>query len=172
MVLELIATIFGGIAAAGLMMLLRQITGKRLPGWLVPVAAALTMLGVTIASEYSWFSRTTASLPDGFIVAETVPNTRVYRPWTYVVPYTDRFVAVDSTSLQRHPDRPDQRMVALYLFGRWAPIQTVPVVVDCSTNQRADIVEGATILTDGSLSGATWITLADDDPILTSVCVL
>ena len=37
MFIELIATIFAGIACAGVMLLLTRTVGRRLPKWLVPV---------------------------------------------------------------------------------------------------------------------------------------
>ncbi|MEP0154063.1 MAG: hypothetical protein ABJE81_05245, partial [Pseudophaeobacter sp.] len=61
MFLELIAVIFAGIAVAGVVMLVNNVTGARLPRWLAPVAAGLAMIGVTVTSEYSWYSRTLAS---------------------------------------------------------------------------------------------------------------
>ena len=44
MFLELIGTIFAGVAAAGVMMLVNKLTGQRLPKWLVAVAALTCLL--------------------------------------------------------------------------------------------------------------------------------
>ena len=54
------------MGGAGLMALIRMATGGRLPKWLTPVAAGGAMIAATVSSEYSWYSRTTATLPEGF----------------------------------------------------------------------------------------------------------
>lgn len=110
MFLELIAVIFAGIAVAGVVMLVNNVTGARLPRWLAPVVAGLVMIGVTVTSEYSWYSRTLASLPEGLVVADTVESRSFYRPWTYVVPLSERFVAVDLATMRSHAKQPDHRL--------------------------------------------------------------
>ena len=80
MFVELIATIFAGIACAGLAMLLNIVTGKRLPKWVMPVAAGAGMIGMTISNEYTWFGRTAERLPDGVEIAMTVDEQGWLRP--------------------------------------------------------------------------------------------
>ena len=65
MFVELIATIFAGIACAGIAMLLNRLTGRRLPKWIIPIAAGAGMLGMTVSNEYTWYSRTAETLPEG-----------------------------------------------------------------------------------------------------------
>ena len=125
MFLELLAVIIAGLAGAGVMMLIARITGNRLPKWLVPVAAGAAMLGTTISSEYSWFSRTSGNLPDGLEVVQTVESTAIYRPWTYLFPYTDRFVAVDQDNVRENADQADLFLADLYFFGRWTTVQSL-----------------------------------------------
>ena len=74
MFLELIATVFAGLAVAGVVMLVNRMTGGKLPRWFVPVAAGLGMIGTTISNEYSWYDRTVATLPEGLEIAQTVEN--------------------------------------------------------------------------------------------------
>ncbi len=69
MFLELIATIFAGIACAGVAMLLNLATGRRLPRWILPIAAGAGMIAMTISNEYTWFDRTAERLPDGVEIA-------------------------------------------------------------------------------------------------------
>ena len=170
MFLELIAVVFAGVAAAGVVMLLNRMTGGRLPRWFTPVGAGLAMIGVTIASEYGWYNRTADSLPEGMVIAQTVEKTAFYQPWTYLVPYIDRFVALDTQSLQSNPAIPDQHIAKIYFFGRWAPINEVPVAIDCAGNRRASLADGVEFDDKGAIVGAGWIDVAQDDPILTSVC--
>lgn len=170
MFLELIGTIFAGVAAAGVMMLVNKLTGQRLPKWLVPVAAGAAMILVTISSEYGWYDRTTATMPEGLSIAQTVEKQSFYRPWTYVKPYVDRFVAVDELSIQRHPDLPDQRLAKIYFYGRWSPINELPVLVDCAAHRRANLADGAEFDDTGRVVDATWIGVSADDPVLVAIC--
>ncbi len=170
MFLELIATVFAGLAVAGVVMLLNKATGSRLPKWIVPVAAGLGMIGTTISNEYGWYGRTTASLPEGLEIAQTVENQSFYRPWTYARPYVDRFVAIDVTSLRENPSLPGQRMLDLYFYGRWAPLNKMSVLLDCEGARRASLADGAEFGADGQVVDASWISVPADDPVLTTGC--
>ncbi|GHB45675.1 hypothetical protein GCM10007094_38900 [Pseudovibrio japonicus] len=170
MFLELIATFVAGIAGAGLVMLINHVLGGRLPRWFAPVAAGLAMLLTTISSEYSWFERTKDTLPDGVIVAQTVESKAFYRPWTYLYPITERFVAIDTATIQRHPDQPDMRLANAYFFGRWAPVNRLPVLTDCQTSRRAALTDGITFEDGGTISGAQWVTASEGDQIITTIC--
>lgn len=163
MFLELIGVIVAGIAGAGVMMAIVRLTRGRLPKWIIPVAAGAAMLGTTISNEYSWFSRTSANLPEGLAVVQTVESKAIYRPWTYLVPYVSRFIALDASSMRTNSDQADLKMADLYFFGRWAPVQSVQVMVNCVTGQRADPALGDD-------SPPVWRDVASDDPIVLGVC--
>ena len=163
MFLELLAVIIAGFAGAGVMMLIAKLTGNRLPRWLIPVAAGAAMLGTTISSEYSWVARTSGNMPDGLEVVQTVESTAVYRPWTYLAPYTDRFVAIDTENIVENREQANLYLANLYFFGRWTTVQSVEVMVNCDTGQRADPALG-----DGS--PPVWRDVPADDPIVTGVC--
>jgi hypothetical protein len=170
MFVELIATIFAGIACAGLAMLLNILTGRRLPKWITPVAAGLGMLGTTISNEYTWFGRTADSLPEGLEIAMTVDEQSWFRPWTQVWPYTKRFVAVDTGTARANERVPDQKLADLYFFGRWSPINQAPVLFDCANARSALLIDGAEFAEDGTVPDADWQSMPADDPILKLVC--
>ncbi|MCG7519579.1 hypothetical protein [Ruegeria sp. Ofav3-42] len=170
MFLELIGTIFAGFAFAGIVMLLNKLTGGRLPRWITPVAAGLGMIGVTIASEYSWYDRTRDALPEGMTVIQEVESRAFYRPWTYAVPFVDRFAAIDAGSVRTNEQVPEQRLVDLYFFGRWAPVSKLPVVVNCKEFSRANLADGAEFGDDGRLLNADWIDVTANDPIVEATC--
>ncbi len=172
MFLELIGTVFAGIAMAGVVMLLNRLSGGRLPRWAAPVGAGLAMIAVTISMEYGWYGRTSANLPEGVVVAQAVPKQSYYQPWTYLAPYVDRFVAVDELSLKRNPDQPGQRMVELYFFGRWSPLRKVPAVYDCAGSRLAALIDGVAFGADGAIRNADWRAVAPDDPVLRTVCAV
>ena len=170
MFLELVATFVAGIAGAGLMLLVNRITGGRLPRWLTPVAAGAAMLVATISSEYGWFSRTAEVLPPEFEIVQTVESKALYRPWTYLRPFVDRFAAVDMASLSRNDNAPDLRLGDVYYFGRWAPVNKVAVLVDCKAARRAALMDAVSFTDDGQVQGASWVQTEADDPILKAMC--
>ncbi len=169
MFLELIATIFAGFAVAGVVMLVGLASGGRLPKWLAPVAAGLAMIGVTIASEYGWYERTRAALPDGVVVAETSRNKSLYRPWTYAVPFVERFAAIDTGSAKTHPDLPGHYLTEVYFFGRWAPVSSLAVRFDCARWRRA-VVDSDAGMVAGDDSALDWVSPPKDDGLLGTFC--
>lgn len=170
MFLELIGTVFAGFAVAGVMMLVNRLTGGRLPRWTAPAVAGLAMIAVTVSMEYSWYERTRTNLPEGLVIAKSIEKQSMYRPWTYVTPYIDRFVAVDQLSLRRNEQLPDQRMVDLYFFGRWAPLNKVAVIFDCANARQATLIDDVNFTESGALPDGDWVKIAADDSVLTTVC--
>ncbi len=151
------------------MLLINRVLGGRLPRWLAPVVAGAAMLFATISSEYGWYGRTIATLPEGLEVVTSVEHKALYQPWTYVRPYTDRFAAVDTATARQHPDRPDMRLGEVYFFGRWAPLNKMPVLVDCAAGRRAALADGADFAGAG-VDGVDWIDAGVDDPIVAGFC--
>lgn len=170
MLLEFFATIVAGFGAAGVALLLRRLTGGRLPSWLVPVAAGGAMLAYAIWSEYSWFDRAVAGLPDGVVVISQSQSSAPWRPWTYLAPMTDRFVALDTRSVQSNDAAPDQRIADTYFFARWTPTRRVSVAFDCAGNRRAPMVEGLVMDESGRITQAEWVDVPAGDPALRAVC--
>lgn len=170
MFIELIATFVAGIACAGLAMLINRIIGQRLPRWIVPVAAGLGMFGTTIANEYTWYTRTADSLPEGLHIAQTVEEQSWLRPWTQAFPYTKRFVAIDVATARHHPNVPDQRLADLYFFGRWSPVNKAPMLFDCAGGRTALLIDGAQFAEDGTISNADWRGAPEHAPLLQTAC--
>lgn len=170
MFLELIATFVAGFAGAGVVLLVNKILGGRLPRWMLPVGAGATMLLTTIFSEYGWYSRTANALPEGIVVAETVVNQSFYRPWTYVRPFIERFVAVDVATIRTHPDQPGIKLAETYFFGRWSATNRLPVLADCVDPRRAALADAISFEQDGNVLGADWVKVPEADPLLKTIC--
>ncbi len=170
MFLELIAAVSAAVAAAGLALLVNKLTGGRLPKWAMPMAAAVAMLSFAIVMEYSWFERTTADFPEGVEVTTVHEARGFWRPWTYVYPLVDRFVAVERASIRTNDSVPDQRLVDLLFFGRWQPLRTVPMVFDCGAARGAPLLDDVTFDATGAVLNANWAPVPSDDPILMTVC--
>ncbi|MFG6665973.1 hypothetical protein ACGK9R_02560 [Halomonas sp. HNIBRBA4712] len=104
MIWHLVAAVFAALAAAGIGLLLRKLSGNRLPKWIVPVMAGLGMLAYQIHVEYSWFDHKKAQLPASAEVIDSAAGTEIWRPWTFVFPMTTRFSVLDRESLSRSGD--------------------------------------------------------------------
>lgn len=169
MLMDLIGAFTAALAAAGAVMLLRRHLSF-IPRYMSPIAAGLAMLAFTIWSEYSWFSRTKNALPDGVIVTSTHKDTFVYRPWTYLIPYVNRFAAVDMQSLRRNENRPDQVLAEIMLFTRHRPGAKIPILVDCASGRRADIADGMSMRPDGTFENVRWSDVARDHPLMNALC--
>lgn len=170
MFIELIATVFAGIAGAGLALLLNKGLGGRLPKWTAPVAAGLAMLAATISNEYSWYARTAASLPEGVEIVQTSENQAIFRPWTYIAPYVDRFATVDLVSVRTNPDAPGQRLVDMFFYGRWEAVRLHTVLVDCPASRRALVTGDVSFGEGGAVHGADWVTAEPGDMVIKTVC--
>jgi len=97
---HLIAAIVAGVAGAGIGLLLRSLTRKRLPKWIIPVCAGLGMLSYTIHYEYTWFETTQARLPEGSLVVRSEEGEMLWRPWTMIYPMPLAYTVLDGANAQ------------------------------------------------------------------------
>ena len=169
MFFEFVAAIVAGFLGAGLALVANRLSGGRLPRWIMPVAAGAAMIAYTIWSEYTWFDRTVAQLPDDMEVTLVNEASALYRPWTYVAPLKDRFAALDHASMQTNPEVPDQRIATMFFFGRWSPVRSVPMIFDCARGRQAPL---ATVTFDdkGAASAALWSAPDAENPAIAAAC--
>ncbi len=99
MIWHLVAAAFAGLGAAGIGLLLRFASGKRLPRWIIPVFGGLGMLGYQIHYEYTWIEHKQSLLPPTSQVVETEQGQAYWRPWTFFFPMTIAFTVVDEASM-------------------------------------------------------------------------
>lgn len=170
MFITFLAVIFAGFGAAGIVMLLRTAMKDRVPKWATPVAAGLGMIAATIGSEMSWYSSTAEAMPEGFEVIATRERQQWFRPWTYVSPYIDSFVALDEAGIRENDAAPGMRLLNIYVFTRWQPALEIPAIVDCAEGRRADLIDGVEFDADGLPVNAEWIDVGADDTILAAAC--
>lgn len=138
MIWELIATVFAGLGAAGIVLGLR-VFFRKMPKWLVPAGAGLGMLLFQIYSEYTWYGHTRSLLPQGTVVVAEIKETAPYKPWSYYKPQILRFVAVDTGKLLAVNDDKNIIQANLYFFERRMSAHTWPVLVDCQKRLQANI---------------------------------
>ncbi|MEM1429057.1 MAG: hypothetical protein AAGG09_06340 [Pseudomonadota bacterium] len=169
MFLELIAAFAAAFAAAGIMMVVNMTTGGRLPKWAMPVAAGAALLGYAIWSEYSWYDRVAGELPEGVDVTFVSEHSAPWKPWTYLVPYVNRFAALDTLSIRTNDAVPHQRVSDVYFYGRWSRRVGLEVVVDCSEGLIAPL-PSATLNESGAATDAAWARPADGDRTVEAAC--
>lgn len=97
---HLIAAIVAGVAGAGIGLLLRSLTRKRVPKWIIPVCAGLGMLSYTIHYEYTWFEAKQARLPEGTVVVSSEEGEMLWRPWTMMYPMPLSYTVLDQANAQ------------------------------------------------------------------------
>lgn len=119
MLIEFLAVIIAGFGGAGIALILRKLSARRLPAWLVPVCAASGMLAMVIYLEYSWAGRFEAGLPEDMVVVSKNEDRAWYRPWTYAVPLTTRLMVVDNRIRQTNKANPDLVLTGIILQERW-----------------------------------------------------
>lgn len=170
MYIDIITIIAAGFAAAGIVMILNRLTGKRLPRWVVPAGAGAGMILMSLTNEYRWYPRTLGLLPEGFEVVSTADHKAAYSPWTYVVPYVDRFVAVDVAGVKRNEAQPDLHLSRVIFFARWESVRILPLVIDCAQGRSALLDPNAMFNDDGTIRVARWDQTGMDDPATAAIC--
>lgn len=171
MAIEILAAIVAAIAMAGIAMMLRKLARQRLPRWIVPVFAGAGLLGFTVWSEYDWFSRVSGELPEGVIVVTAETQSSPLRPWSYLVPMTTAFIAMDTGATIAHPDAPALRLVRLYSIIRWRGATEGLMIVDCANSRQALVTDGLEFTPDGEITGGTWTAAGPDDRVQTAACM-
>lgn len=167
---DFIAMIAAGAGLAGLVMLIRKVSRGRLPSWSIPAAIGLGMLAFSMWNEYTWFPRATGALPADVVILSAPESRQLWRPWTYVFPIHQRFAAYDGTSAKTSLENPAIRQGEVVIVQRWQASKRVPIAVDCVKNLRADLIEGAAIAPNGTLTGAEWYPAQADDALQLAAC--
>lgn len=146
MIWHLIAAVFAGLGAAGVALLLRSLSGRRLPRWIVPVFAGLGILGYQINHEYSWFEHKRSQLPATAQVVDTEQAQMFWRPWTYLFPMTVGFSVVDQNSMEPR-QLEDQQLVEfiLYRFEKEYRDQLhhQPYLMNCAEAEMVPLASGS-----------------------------
>ena len=168
--LHLIAVFAIGFAAAGFVLLAYRLRGKKPPRYLIPLAAGLAMVGYALWSDYSWASRTIAGLPDHVMVVKRIPSSAPWKPWTYLFPQVDRFIAVDSAEIRRNDRLPGLVLAEVILVTRLEPAVTTRQLFDCAKARRTDVVESGDFTDQGLPMNPDWVPIERDDALYSAVC--
>jgi len=173
MLTDFISTIAAGAGVACIVFIANHLsgrmTGRTLPKWVMPAGIGLAMLGYSVWNEYTWYPRMRAALPQDVVVASAPEDRAMYRPWSYLYPSVSRFIAVDRANAVRSAADARIFVANAVVFQRWQPEQRIPQAFDCGNAARADLMDGATLSTEGTLKGAVW-QRAEDDPLVAAAC--
>ncbi|MFD1881039.1 hypothetical protein [Paracoccus pacificus] len=160
---DVMGVIAVGIGAAAIMYALRHalwLAGRRvLPSWLLPAAIGGAMFSYAIWNEYTWFSRITAQLPESVEVLGTGAGGKAFRPWSFIVPVTTRFWAIDRREITTVGDRQEVRIL---LVERWRPTKTVRMAVDCAGRRQGPV--------DSKGEVVEWGPMPPSDPLGRALC--
>lgn len=167
---EFIATLFAGVGAAGVLLIVRMITRWKLPRWGIPAVAGGAMLAFQIYSEYNWFPHQKSLLPNDVTVVRQIEGAAPWRPWSYLYPQTVRFIAVRVGKAAVNTINPDLVLAEVYLFERRMSARRVHQVFHCGQNARADFNEQLQIPQQGESLSEQWFRLSADDALLNTVC--
>ncbi|PTV97563.1 hypothetical protein C8J27_101679 [Rhodobacter aestuarii] len=167
-IIMLAAGAFAGLMAFLIRHSARKLLRLEVPKWIMPAAAGLAMLGITIWGEYNWYAAARDGLPEGTVVLQTNSESMPWRPWSYIWPVTNRFVALDTAN--RAKPAPDVVVANLYLVARWRPVQPVTVAYECTGHRQAILGGEAAVNADGSLSAGEWLPAPMPDAGLNAAC--
>lgn len=144
MLWHLIAAIFAGLGCAGIGLALRQLSGKRLPRWIIPAFAGLGILGYQIYQEYSWFDHKQLQLPAHTQLIDSEQRSMIWRPWTYLVPITNAFTVIDGEA-NSDLERDEVVTFQLYRFERSYPDNVThrPYLLNCATRELVPLEQGS-----------------------------
>lgn len=170
MLMDFAATIAAGAGLAGLVMAIRHFSKGRLPKWIIPAAVGAGMLIFAVWNEYTWYPRVSGVLPESVVILSAPTDRVAYRPWTYLVPVSTRFVALDRGAMATSAENSNFRQADAMIVQRWMRTQRLPIAFDCTTGRSAELVDGATFAPDGTLTGATWVEAGAGDKLIEAAC--
>lgn len=169
MIWHLIAAIAAALAGAGIALILRNLTGNRLPKWIIPAFAGLGMLAYTIHYEYTWFETKEARLPEGSVIVASEEGAMFWRPWTMKFPMPLAYTVLDAANAQIE-DTSQGRVArfVLYRFKKQHLMSTVtssPYQLLCEEKAMFRLNEA------GQAKIETMTELETDAPLYQAVCV-
>lgn len=170
MIWEFVAALCAGLGAAGMAMGARWLSANKLPRWIVPAFAGAAMISFQIYTEYTWFSHQKSLLPDNVEVVKAIEEKSFWRPWTLLRPQVIRFAAIQVGPASVNAVNPQLVLANVYFFERRKPAKHLPQVFHCSRNARAHLSDQLTIPMPGESLNGQWLSVPQNDPLLSSVC--
>lgn len=163
---QLFGVFIVGLSMGGLAFLTRRLSRNRLPSWIVPAAAGLSMLGFLMYYDYSWYEHKLSLLPEGSQVIDEKRETGFLRPWSYVATPVSNIYVFDGKS--KVSDSEQGRVVEYFIYEFIQhPMETQKiylVVLNCNARQRAILEQGKTV------QSTLYQGVGTDDPLYRQLC--
>ncbi|WP_278029331.1 hypothetical protein [Roseicyclus salinarum] len=166
----LVTTLVAGFAGAGIGLLLRSLTRKRLPGGVIPLCAGIAMIVATVGQEYGWYDGVRSTMAEDLVVLSTREQKAWYQPWTYVQPWIRGFISYSPSETVATAEGAEIYAVQLRIQERWQPQAVVPVLVDCGAGLWADVTQDMEFDEAGVPADADWREADPVLPIVRAVC--
>jgi hypothetical protein len=149
---HLIALVFVGLGSAGIGFLLRTLSRKTLPKWIIPVCAGIGMLSYQVFNEYTWMEHKQTLLPADSVVIEVEQGTNFWRPWTYIYPMTQAFSLVDTANID--VIQTGEQRVARFVIYRFEKeymdrLTHQAYLLNCNTGERIPVSESGELRLSG-----------------------
>ena len=140
---HLIAVFISGLTLGGLAYLARKLSRNKLPAWIVPIAAGLSMFGYLAFYDYTWYEHKTAQIrltepnPE-LLIFDEIRGTSFFKPWSFLHPAVNRFFVFDGKHVVSEQDSETIVEYFLYEFIK-DPIerqQHYRVIMNCTQLDR------------------------------------
>lgn len=170
----LLGALAAGVLAACVGYIVNRATGRRM-GWLAPAAFGGAILGFTIWDDYDWIDRQRAGLPEDIeVVVTRGPQGMFLKPWAWIVTPATGYVALDRSSLARHPERPELARARVIIADRHQPTRFFIEYMDCERGRAVNVTPQ---LVEGDADGfpepppaEAWAPRELENPLLRAAC--
>lgn len=170
MIFHLVSVFVAAIAAAGCVVLVYRLIGRKPPKYMLPAAAAAAMFFVNIYAEYNWFYTTRDGLPENIKVVQTFDKSVPWSPWTYLWPRIERFTAVDVASVKTNPSHPGYVVAETHLVQKGKETLTILHLFDCGQGRIAAVSPNTEFDETGLPKEDNWEPLNKAHPMMAAVC--
>lgn len=171
MLFILLGTFIAGIGAAGAAIVVYKFILRRpRPKGAIPISAGIAMILFQIILDYGWYSRATADFGDDVMVLRTAEGKSLLQPLSYIIPRTDRFLALNKATMKSNNNLPGIKLAELFQAEKDGPTTSIWQLIDCPGKRRADWT-GVLPPTMHDLNDqAKWYALEEHDPLFTAAC--
>ena len=171
MLFTLLGTFVAGLGAAGFIILVYKfILNRPRPKGAVPIAAGIAMILLQIVLDYGWYGRAIADFGGDVVILRTSRGKSLLQPLSYIVPRTDRFLALDKTRMKTNSALPGIKMGTLFEIQKDGPTSTILQLIDCPNAKRADWSGALPLSSEEMTQRAKWFDLSKDDPLYLAAC--
>lgn len=169
MIWHLIAAISAALGGAGIALLLRVLTRKMLPKWIIPAFAGLGMLAYTIHYEYTWFSYKEERLPQGAKVVSQEDGEMLWRPWTTMFPMPIAYTVLDAEHAQI--EESSKGRIARFVLYRFEKKHLISTVTSSTYQLLCSEKAMFRLNEQGQAKFETMTKLAEDAPLYQTLCL-